>query len=614
MGLRNLVVHVDWNQASIDSNRVCRDGDAPGEYVQWDPAEFAYLHDWNVILVPDGKDYRQIVAAQRHALALDNGQPTAIVYRTIKGWQDGIEGRASHGAGHKLCAAGFYDALEPLIQARMTALPKCDGSHQRCGGCDEAVIEQCYWEALLAVRGLLQDSRAAVESLADWLAAARSRLASRRRTPRTGAPVIDAVYKLTASQGLEPPAALALAPGTQATLRGALGDVLNHLNHASHGGLLVASADLAGSTSVSNATRGFKDGYFHAADNPDARLLSVGGICEDAAAGMLAGLSTYGWHIGVGSSYAAFLAPLGHIAARLHAIGSQARRAQSPGEPYKPFILVCAHAGLKTGEDGPTHADPQALQLLQENFPRGTMVTLTPWDPQEVWPAMMAALGERPAIIAPFVTRPAEAVIDRHARGLAPAAAAAKGVYALRAADPAPARRHDRAAGKRRRLRVRGGRAAAHRPGGPEPADHVRRVGRALRPAAGRRAVTHLPARLRGRSDGHHGLHAADVVPVDPVAARTDVLPASVHEGALPGQRPGRRRAEGGRPRRTESVRRNCAVRQSPVVGPVTRRARVAPIAIDNAAAATNITARAGASGGANAGRRDVRAPVPPSR
>jgi len=54
------------------------------------------------------------------------------------------------------------------------------------------------------------------------------------------------------------------------------------------------------------------------------------------------------------------------------------------------MILVCAHAGLKTGEDGPTHADPQALQLLQENFPKGTMITLTPWDPQELWPLVSA--------------------------------------------------------------------------------------------------------------------------------------------------------------------------------------------------------------------------------
>ena len=127
--------------------------------------------------------------------------------------------------------------------------------------------------------------------------------------------------------------------------------------------------------------------------NPEARrLLSIGGICEDAMAGIMAGLSTYGRHIGVASSYGAFIAPLGHIAARLHAIGGQARWSLAM-EPYRPMILVCAHAGLKTGEDGPTHADPQPLQLLQENFPRGTAITLTPWEPQEVWPLFTRGAG-----------------------------------------------------------------------------------------------------------------------------------------------------------------------------------------------------------------------------
>ena len=100
-------MHVDWNQASIDSNRVCRDESGPGDYVQWDPIELAYLHDWNVIRVPDGRDYQQVIAAQRRALQFDNGQPTAIVYRTTKGWGYGVEGKASHGAGHKLCAESF---------------------------------------------------------------------------------------------------------------------------------------------------------------------------------------------------------------------------------------------------------------------------------------------------------------------------------------------------------------------------------------------------------------------------------------------------------------------------------------------------------------------------
>ena len=79
---------------------------------------------------------------------------------------------------------------------------------------------------------------------------------------------------------------------------------------------------------------------------------------------MLSGVSSFGAHIGVGSSYGAFIAPLGHVAARLHGIGQQARHAAT-GEPYRTMVLVRAHAGLKTGEDGPTHADPQALQLLQ---------------------------------------------------------------------------------------------------------------------------------------------------------------------------------------------------------------------------------------------------------
>jgi transketolase len=87
---------------------------------------------------------------------------------------------------------------------------------------------------------------------------------------------------------------------------------------------------------------------------------------------------------------------------------------------------------LKTGEDGPTHADPQPLQLLQENFPLGTAITLTPWDPQEIWPLLSAALAKRPALIAPFVTRPNETILERERLGLAPPENAATGVYLLK--------------------------------------------------------------------------------------------------------------------------------------------------------------------------------------
>ena len=432
--LRNAVLHVDWNQASIDSNRVCRDGEKPGDYVQWTPMELAYMHDWNVIYVPQGMNFQQILAAQRLVAKMENSQPTAIVYRTTKGWQYGIEGRGSHGAGHGLCSPGFFEALAPLIQSAGIELPRCE-NEQRCkAGKESDVLEQCFWEALTTLRGVMEGDKNLVKAFANRLVKARQRLNRKKREPRRNAPQVNAIYAAAEKEGKAIPRELSLSPGTSTTLRGELGRVLQYYNRISEGAILVAAADLVGSTSVNEAAKGFKDGYYNSVTNPMARTLSLGGICEDAMAGIFSGMATFGHHLGVASSYGAFIAPLSHIAARLHAIGNQARQAIAKG-PYRPMIIVCAHAGVKTGEDGPTHADPQPLQLLQENFPRGTMITLTPWDPQEMWTVVSAALAKRPAVIAPFVTRPNEKVPDRQGLGLAPATAGATGVYLLKGAE-----------------------------------------------------------------------------------------------------------------------------------------------------------------------------------
>ncbi|MBW2368374.1 MAG: hypothetical protein JRH15_10845 [Deltaproteobacteria bacterium] len=433
--LQNAVLHLDWNQASIDSNHVCRSDGVPGDYVQWTPMELAYINDWNVILVPDGKDFQQILAAQRKAAQMDSSQPTAIVYRTIKGWQYGIEGKGSHGAGHGLCQDGFYSALEPLMAAVGKTLPRCDREASNCrSGQDKTALEDCFWNALQIIRSTLEARREVVDVMANRLTKARDTLDGYSRNPRENAPRSEKIYEVARQSGAALPAELALEPGSKTTLREALGNVLRYYNSVGDGAILAASADLLGSTSVSLAAKDYAEGFFNATTNPEARLLSIGGICEDAMAGIMAGLSTYGRHMGVGSSYGAFIAALGHIPARLHAIGSQARTAIAD-DPFHPFMLICGHAGLKTGEDGPTHADPQPLQLLQENFPPGTMVTLTPWDPQELWPLVTAALAKRPAVIAPFVTRPAETIVDREALGLAPVANAKNGVYQLKKAN-----------------------------------------------------------------------------------------------------------------------------------------------------------------------------------
>jgi transketolase len=289
------------------------------------------------------------------------------------------------------------------------------------------------WDALGILHEEISKRKSMVDYLAGRLRKAKTRLEQRTRLPREGVSHVREVYETAEREARRIPDELELEPGTTTTLRAELGRVLNYYNKVSRGAFLVAAADLLGSTSIDKVASGFPSGYYNAATNPESRTLSIGGICEDAMSGLLSGLSSFGKHIGVASSYAAFLAPLGHISGRLHAIGNQARN-EKTGEPYRPMILACAHAGLKTGEDGPTHADPQALQLLQENFPPGTMITLTPWDPQELWPLVSAALTRRPALIAPFVTRPTETVLDRGHYGLPAAVEARNGVYAMREA------------------------------------------------------------------------------------------------------------------------------------------------------------------------------------
>jgi transketolase len=428
MRIHNIKFHVDYNQASIDSNRVCRDGENKGDYVQWNPAELCYLHDFNVIYVDDGKDFNKIAAAQFFAKSIDNKMPTAIIYRTIKGWKYGIEGRSSHGAGHKFNSEGYYQACKEFEDTFNVQVPRFSGD------ASSENVENCYYDTLMTVRKVIENEKS-LEFFANAIEKSSERLKNHHRRQRNNAPVKSEIYKDKNLSGKNIPEELNIKPGVVTTLRGVLGSSLGYINKISGGAVLGVAADLLGSTSVNLVGTGFHEGYFDSVDNPDSRILAVGGICEDAIGGMMAGLSAFGKHIGVSSSYGAFISAMEHTAARLHGIGEQNKVVHFGGN-YNTWILINAHAGLKTGEDGPTHADPQCLQLIQENFPPGILITLTPWEPGEIWPLLIAGLKKRPAILSPFVTRPNELIADRVKMNLAPASEAVKGVYALRHADP----------------------------------------------------------------------------------------------------------------------------------------------------------------------------------
>ena len=421
-GLSNAICHLDWNQASIDSDQVTREGNTWGDYVQWDPMEFFYLHDWNVIHVADGFDMGQVVSAQRKVSEIDNDQPTAIIYRTEKGWNYGISGKKSHGGGHKMGSEDWRQIMVPLFGSRVNTLPSPEDPS------DINEVESCYWETLLMIRELVASDEGLCSVLSDRVQASFERLDASDRKACATAPDLESIIE--ACNVKETPLDLRLEIGSKFPLRKQSGRVLGYLNGKSRGAILFGSADLSDSTAVSGANTGFSDKFWHYRTNPASRSLSMGGICEDGLSCIIVGIAGFGKHMGVGASYGAFISPLSHIAARVHAISQQMKQELDRG-PYNTVILQCGHAGMKTGEDGPTHADPQAYQLHVENYAPGTAITLTPWEPQEIWPLMASGLKARPAVLVPFVTRPSEQILDRVGLGLAPESCASNGVYCL---------------------------------------------------------------------------------------------------------------------------------------------------------------------------------------
>ncbi len=421
--LKNAIFHIDWNQASIESERVTAENNQPGEYVQWTPMELFYIHDCNVVYVPNGHDFNQIFAAQKLAAQMPNHQPTAIIYRTVKGWKYGLEGKASHGSGHKFCSEEFYKSLAEFEQTFNETFPRFEGDKT------PENIEKYYWESLLVIRRVLESDGQIRQFVVAQLRQSAQQLVAHKRALRPNLGNAQKLYTLNPAQA---PADFVFEPGASYTTRGILGKTLEHLNKETGGALFVGSADLYGSTGAGAVSNGFAPGYFNALSNPASRRISAGGICEDGMSAVCSGISSFGRHVAVSSSYGAFLA-FEHVAARLHAIGVQCAR--EVGLHPNTLILFNGHAGLPTGEDGPTHADPQSLQLVQDNFPKGSCITLTPLEVDEIWPLVITALSKKPAVLAPFVIRPAAAYMDRAKLGTDPALLAVKGVYYLHRAS-----------------------------------------------------------------------------------------------------------------------------------------------------------------------------------
>ena len=109
--------------------------------------------------------------AQRLAKASSNTQPTAVVYRTVKGWQYGIEGAKSHGAGHGFYSPEYLESLRPFEEKTGVSFPRFEGEK------DAVKVEQAFYESLLTIRSALENNMALTRQLSDWIVNAKQRLA-----------------------------------------------------------------------------------------------------------------------------------------------------------------------------------------------------------------------------------------------------------------------------------------------------------------------------------------------------------------------------------------------------------------------------------------------------
>lgn len=415
--LGNFILVVDHNDASIDVPCVCSGG-----YCKMSPEERGLLHSYDTILVSDGKDFNQVIAAFDYLsmyLSKTN-TPKMIVMRTEKGEGYGFGTNKSHGAGWKQDEPSYFKAqgiFENTFGVKLPRIPE---------GASKDKIEETFWQNLMVIREALKKDDGLRKFIVEKIISAKDSLDERnkKREPvhLTDLSVIYEKDKAGCVKIDSPPDSLKVKPGDDMPLRQALALTLGQLNKVSNGGFFFAAADLFGSLALDKAV----PMVFLDANNLDARAVA-GGITEDALSGIMAGISTYGAHIGAVGSYAAFLTSMGWTAARLHSIAHDV----SGRKTANPLILIGGHVGPKTGEDGPTHACPQALSPWA-SYPDGIAVTLTPWDNRELWPLVITALRKRPAVIVPFVTRPAEKVVDRSKFGFPPPEDSIKGVYCLK--------------------------------------------------------------------------------------------------------------------------------------------------------------------------------------
>ncbi|TAH34445.1 MAG: transketolase [Planctomycetota bacterium] len=435
LGLGNLNYLLDWNDHGIDPRPF-------SDIVHGTPRDWFEPYGFLVQGAEDGTDFEQLAAALLASVHAPGHQPRCTWFRTVKGRGYGITGYKSHGQAHKPNSDIFWQTKQEFADKYGVQF---EGFGQPAPADSKEFREQTARNMQVAL-SLLHTDKALLHYLADRLIELGDSVPQQLEGVRVK-PDQDPSHDPELTDPARLPAELFFKAGEKQPNRAGFGKVgayINTVGQRKYGRPIViaASADLAESTNIYGFAQGLGDfkgfGWFQRDKSPNGALLPTG-ITEFTNAGLVCGIAStnlsdrpeerFAGFWGACSTYGSF-SYLKYGPMRLFS-----QLAQDCQIKVGKVIWVAGHSGPETAEDFRTHFgifEPMVTQL----FPRGHVIDLHPWEPNEVAPALIAALGQKAPIVALHLTRPAVEVPDRAALRMASHMDAAKGAYLIRDYDP----------------------------------------------------------------------------------------------------------------------------------------------------------------------------------
>jgi transketolase len=417
-------------------------------------------YGWNVLSIPDGHDYNQILSVLKTMEEWDptDRRPMIVFGKTIKGYWPGavhgklpgadqIVGYPSHPYAFKMNADYFVtlaQTFEDRYGVKFSGIR--DGAVSDPGErliqfktnidvamsvLDRNGLGDWLADRLVEIGDSLKDNlRVRIDVKRDPFLDDRLRVANLPEEPQT-----LAVKNSVSGAEKQVKVALFRKYGEVAGARRAISEIVKWLNYVTENRVFTLAADLSESI---NLEHGSIWGHYDPETNPLGTRVKAA-IQEAGNASSAIGLVSQNASIdpdkfaGVwafSGTYGAFT-PLMYLPAR---VWSQ----QNQDSKFRTGVLhiLAGHSGPETAADARTHFgifSPQVWKL----FPRGQVINLSFWDYNDVAPgyfaaAEIAAREKKVGVIIIEVARPDFKVADRSKFADPDLRAAAKGLYVIR--------------------------------------------------------------------------------------------------------------------------------------------------------------------------------------